>query len=203
MTGATRKSEGGIVLPSKQPAPSRGTLYSSTCLEKPSEKPRRRLERSLADPREGTSRPLSYPVWRPNPGPERCSNPFRTVSEEAFSEVRMQHPVQDCVRRGEACRQGPLRTPVRHNMCAACIKIRPAGCRMSSMLPLVLHLLCRRVSVYASSRIFATPSRPRRIVKGSPPVVAIGVCRHGVGRDNSVTPRTGPPGTPARGRGPP
>jgi hypothetical protein len=34
MTGATGKSEGGIVLPSKQPSLSRGTLYSPKCLER-------------------------------------------------------------------------------------------------------------------------------------------------------------------------
>jgi hypothetical protein len=44
--------------------------------------------------------------------------------------------------------------------------------------------------VYAISRISGATSASTRIVKGSP-IVAIGVCRRGVGRDNGPRRRTG------------
>src|SRR5215208_2730802 len=63
------------------------TLYSPYCLEKLSEKSRRCLQRSLTGHRKGAFRPSLASVYRPNPRSERCSYPFRTVSEAVFPET--------------------------------------------------------------------------------------------------------------------
>src|SRR5215212_3808543 len=63
--------------------------YSPKCLEKLSEKSRRCVKRGLPGHRSGTIRPVSAPIYRPNPPSERCSHPFSDSFFTAFSEVRM------------------------------------------------------------------------------------------------------------------
>ena len=73
------------------PSASRG--YSPNVLEKLSEKSRARSQDSPVGYREGPFWPISCSAYRPNQRSERCSYPFRTVSEGKFSEVRIA-PVQ-------------------------------------------------------------------------------------------------------------
>jgi hypothetical protein len=52
-----------------------------------SEKSRRRVKRGLPGHRSGTVRPVSAPIYRPNPRSERCSYPFSDSFFTEFCEV--------------------------------------------------------------------------------------------------------------------
>ena len=86
----------GTILDAESPIhPSAWKGNSANFALKLSEKSRRRVKRGLPGHRSGTVRPVSAPIYRPNPRSERCSYPFSDSFFTEFSEVRLKRQIKE------------------------------------------------------------------------------------------------------------
>ena len=86
VTSAAYSCEGGWRITQLQYLLQLSLRTSENPQKKLSEKSRRCVKRGLPGHRSGTVRPVSAPLYRPNPRSERCSHPFSDSFKAKFAE---------------------------------------------------------------------------------------------------------------------